>query len=39
MPTGVNAVLLVSHSDGKAHKQSRGGIGITAHHQLIAKVP
>ncbi len=39
MPTGVNAVLLVYHSDGKTHGRSRGEIGITAHHQLIAKVP
>ena len=39
MPTGVNAVLLVYHSDGKSHGDSRGPIGVNAHHQLIAKVP
>ncbi len=39
MLTGTNAVLLVYHSDGKTHGQSRGQIGVTAHHQLIAKVP
>lgn len=39
VPTGVNAVLLVYHSDGKSHGESRGEIGVTAHHQLIAKVP
>lgn len=38
MLTGANAVLLVYHSDGKAHGTSRGTIGVTAHHQLIAKV-
>lgn len=39
MPTDVNAVLLVYHSDGKTHGVSRGQIGVNAHHQLIAKVP
>ncbi len=39
MPTGVNAVLLVYHSDGKTHGRSRGNPGVTAHNQLIAKVP
>ncbi len=39
VPTGVNAVLLVYHSDGKPHGESRGEVGVTAHHQLIAKVP
>lgn len=34
-----NAVLLVYHSDGKAHGRSRGDIGVTAHHQLIARIP
>lgn len=38
MPTSANAVLLVYHSDGKTHGTSRGDIGVTAHHQLIAKV-
>lgn len=31
-----NAVLLVYHSDGKAHGMSRGMPGVSAHHQLIA---
>jgi len=39
MLTGANAVLLVYHGDGKAHGTSRGDVGVTAHHQLIAKVP
>lgn len=39
MLTSANAVLLVYHSDGKTHGASRGEIGITAHHQLIAKLP
>ena len=34
----VNAILVVYHSDGKTHGTSRGAIGVTAHHQLIAKV-
>lgn len=38
MLTSANAVLLVYHSDGKTHGASRGDIGATAHHQLIAKV-
>ncbi len=38
MLTSANAVLLVYHSDGKTHGTSRGDIGVTAHHQLIAKV-
>lgn len=32
-----NAVLVVYHSDGKPHGQSRGAIGVNAHHQLIAR--
>ena len=36
--TSANAVLLVYHSDGKTYGTSRGDIGVTAHHQLIAKV-
>lgn len=39
MPTEVNAVLLVYHSDGRSHGSSRGEIGVNAHHQLIAKIP
>jgi hypothetical protein len=35
--THQNAVLLVYHSDGKAHGSSRGEIGVTAHHQMIAR--
>lgn len=33
------AVLLVYHSDGQTHGASRGMPGVTAHHQLIARVP
>lgn len=39
MLTSANAILLVYHSDGQTHGQSRGEIGINAHHQLIAKIP
>jgi hypothetical protein len=31
--------LLVYHSDGVDHGQQRGQIGVTAHHQLIIRVP
>jgi hypothetical protein len=34
-----NAVLLVYHSDGQAHAMLQGAPGLTAHHQLIARVP
>jgi hypothetical protein len=37
--THENAVLLVYHSDGRAHGMSRGSPGLTAHHQLIARLP
>ncbi|WP_199900079.1 hypothetical protein [Rhodopseudomonas sp. B29] len=37
MPTHDNAVLLVYHSDGKAHGTVRGQIGLNAHHQIIAR--
>ena len=37
--THANAVLLVYHSDDQAHGESRGTIGVDAHHQLIARVP
>jgi len=37
--THANAVLLVYHSDNQSHGMSRGEIGVTAHHQLIARVP
>jgi len=32
-----NAVLVVYHSDGKAHGKLRGEIGVNAHHQLIVR--
>lgn len=35
--THENAVLLVYHSDGVDHGLSRGQVGVTAHHQLIAR--
>lgn len=34
-----NAVLLIYHSDGMAHGLERGEIGVTAHHQIIARIP
>lgn len=37
--TPSDAVLLVYHSDGQTHGLSRGAPGVTAHHQLIARVP
>ena len=37
--THANAILLVYHSDGQAHGMSRGAPGVTAHHQLIVRVP
>ena len=37
--THANAVLLVYHSDNTAHGTQRGEIGVTAHHQLIARLP
>jgi hypothetical protein len=37
--THANAVLLVYHSDGRAHVKERGRPGISAHHQLIARLP
>ncbi|MFN2527322.1 MAG: hypothetical protein ABR584_01225 [Candidatus Baltobacteraceae bacterium] len=33
------AILLVFHSDGMDHGTERGALGITAHHQLIMRVP
>ena len=39
MLTHANAVLLVYHSDHKTHGTSRGEPGVTAHHQLIARMP
>jgi len=32
-------LLLVYHSDGQDHGMQRGELGITAHHQLIVRVP
>ncbi len=37
--THENAILLVYHSDNKSHGAQRGEIGVTAHHQLIARIP
>jgi len=37
--THANAVLLVYQSDHQAHGESRGQIGVNAHHQLIARIP
>ena len=37
MLTHANAVLLVYHSDRTFHGDQRGEIGVTAHHQLIAR--
>jgi len=34
-----NAIVLVYHSDAKQHGTLRGPIGITAHHQLIVRLP
>jgi hypothetical protein len=39
MPTHANAVLLVYHNDKMFHGDQRGEIGVTAHHQLIARIP
>ena len=38
-PTHDNAVLLVYHSDGQTHGEQRGKIGVTAHHQIIVRIP
>lgn len=34
-----NGILLVYHSDSKTHGAERGPLGITAHHQLVLRVP
>ncbi len=39
MLTHDHAVLLVYRSDGKTHGMERGEIGVTAHHQLIVRIP
>ena len=37
--THVNAVALVYHSDAQFHGTVRGDMGITAHVQLIVRIP
>ena len=37
--THAEGLLLVYHSDGMDHGMQRGQLGITAHHQLIVRVP
>jgi hypothetical protein len=37
--THANAVLLVYHSDKTFHGEQRGDPGVTAHNQLIARIP
>ncbi len=37
--THADAILLVYHSDGTAHGSERGQPGVTAHHQLIFRIP
>ncbi len=37
--THAEAILLVFHSDGIDHGAVRGSPGVTAHHQLIMRVP
>lgn len=37
--THANALLLVYHTDNKTHGMERGQLGITAQHQLIARIP
>jgi hypothetical protein len=37
--THANGILLVYHSDGKTHGTKRGKPGVTAHHQLIVRIP
>lgn len=34
-----NAIVLVLHSDSQEHGVSRGVAGVTAHHQLIVRIP
>ena len=33
------SVLLVNRSDNESHGEQRGQIGVTAHHQIIVRVP
>jgi len=37
--THSNAIVLVLHSDSQEHGVSRGVVGVTAHHQLIVRIP
>lgn len=37
--THANGILLMYHSDGRAHGTSRGVPGATVHHQLIVRIP
>ncbi len=34
-----DAIVLVYHSDAKTHADSRGELGVTAHQQLIVRLP
>ncbi|GAC1541795.1 MAG: hypothetical protein NVS2B17_19620 [Candidatus Velthaea sp.] len=34
-----NGILVVYHSDGITHGIERGPLGVTAHHQLVLRVP
>jgi hypothetical protein len=34
-----STIVLVFHSDGRPHGMSQGGVGVTAHNQLIVRVP
>ena len=37
--THQNAIVLVLHSDSQEHGVSRGIVGVTAHQQLISRIP
>ncbi|MDE2335621.1 MAG: hypothetical protein KGK10_13905 [Rhodospirillales bacterium] len=37
--THANGILLVYHSDNQSHGTLRGAPGVTAHHQLIVRIP
>jgi hypothetical protein len=34
-----DAIVLIYHSDGRQHGESRGEIGLTSHQQLIVRLP
>jgi len=34
-----NAIVLIYHSDATEHGEARGLLGVTAHHQLIVRLP